>query len=77
VDTCGYLISGNSPSSFSKRTSFLREQVIITKQKKEPKKTVWDIVFLKIEEKKDCNTIVIAFCNKTPSFDAISSIARA
>jgi hypothetical protein len=54
----------------------LREQVIITKLKKEPKKTIVLIVFLKKEEKTDCNTIVTAFCNKTPSINAVSTIAR-
>jgi hypothetical protein len=38
---------------------------------------VWDIVFLEIEEKTDCNWIVIAFCNKTPSKTVVSTIARA
>ena len=74
--TAVYSVSGNSPSDFRKRTSILREQVTITKVKKQPKKTIVYIVFLKKQEKTDCNTIVTAFCNKTPSFHVVSTIAR-
>jgi hypothetical protein len=62
-------ISGNGAYFFENRSQLQNQKRV--------KKTIVYIVFLKNEEKTDCNRIVIAFCNKRPSKTVVSRSARA